>query len=414
MIRLFMLTIFSFLLMGAINVEKKIEKNQTLLDQRKQEKEELNEKIEHLGAKIVTEEKELDTLKSEIHELTGTLEEAKEEYEAKSEELKLLKGSQKNLIQTRKNVEQDMINILTRELSFFFAVNGLKMNSVDDMISQEVFDSLSQISKKNIENLQESHKKLSDQIAKLSSDIINIQRFTTEVESKRNRLSQAKKKQTEILASLKDKKSRYSKRLTRILQEQEELLTLLADLKIIQKKESARAKAKAEAKEREKERLASAPTIKPKISDEKLDVRQIGSSYHNVKTVRYRGKKTIPPLDSFEVAQKFGPYFDPVYKMKVFNESITLKPSSLGAKVKSVLGGKVVFAKETPMLQKVVIVEHPGNLHTIYAHLDKIAPTIKAGRKIKKGYTIGRVQETLMFEVTQKNLHIDPLELINI
>jgi len=51
-------------------------------------------------------------------------------------------------------------------------------------------------------------------------------------------------------------------------------------------------------------------------------------------------------------------------------------------------------------------------IHTIYAHLSKIAPTIQVGQKIKKGYVIGRVDNDLTFEVTQKNFHIDPLELI--
>ena len=60
-----------------------------------------------------------------------------------------------------------------------------------------------------------------------------------------------------------------------------------------------------------------------------------------------------------------------------------------------------------------VIIEHKDNMHTIYAQLDKIAPTIKPGRAVKKGYTIGRVDNALKFEVTLKDKHIDPLELIN-
>ena len=98
--------------------------------------------------------------------------------------------------------------------------------------------------------------------------------------------------------------------------------------------------------------------------------------------------------------------------MKVFNESVTLLTKG-DDKVKSVLDGKVVFAKDTPILKKVVIIEHKDNMHTIYAQLDKIAPTIKPGTTIKKGYTIGRIENTLKFEVTLKDKHIDPLELIS-
>ena len=36
---------------------------------------------------------------------------------------------------------------------------------------------------------------------------------------------------------------------------------------------------------------------------------------------------------------------------------------------------------------------------------------IKKGKKVKKGYTIGRVSEELIFEVTQKSYHINPIRL---
>lgn len=140
-------------------------------------------------------------------------------------------------------------------------------------------------------------------------------------------------------------------------------------------------------------------------------MRQVASSYHNINTTKYKGAKTIAPLDDFTIEKRFGPYYDPVYKMKVFNESITLVPKG-DDKVKSVLDGKVVFAKDTPILKRVVIIEHKNNIHTIYAQLDKIAPTIKPGSTVKKGYTIGRVENVLKFEVTLKDKHIDPLELI--
>ena len=148
-----------------------------------------------------------------------------------------------------------------------------------------------------------------------------------------------------------------------------------------------------------------------KIPTNDFDVRQVASSYHNINTTKYKGAKTIAPLDDFTIEKRFGPYYDPVYKMKVFNESITLVPKG-DDKVKSVLDGKVVFAKDTPILKRVVIIEHKNNIHTIYAQLDKIAPTIKPGSTVKKGYTIGRVENVLKFEVTLKDKHIDPLELI--
>jgi murein DD-endopeptidase MepM/ murein hydrolase activator NlpD len=146
---------------------------------------------------------------------------------------------------------------------------------------------------------------------------------------------------------------------------------------------------------------ASLPKVKSKTD-----------AYHSVKTKTYRGKKTISPLENFTVVKRFGPYEDPIYHIKIFNESISLKPKSANAKVKNVLNGKVILAKETTMLNNIVIVEHDNGMHTIYAHLDKIAPTVKKGKRLKQGSIIGRVNDELMFEVTQKNFHINPLQLI--
>ena len=162
--------------------------------------------------------------------------------------------------------------------------------------------------------------------------------------------------------------------------------------------------------------LAIKPKKQPKQQTQTTakndDVRVIGTSYQAGNVKRYSGSKTIAPLDKFSVKQKFGDYVDPVYNIKIFNESVVLRSATTDARVKNVLAGTIVFAKETPVLDKVVIVENGNGIHTIYAHLDKIAPTIKVGQKVKKGYVIGRVKQDLTFEVTQKNYHINPLELI--
>jgi len=39
---------------------------------------------------------------------------------------------------------------------------------------------------------------------------------------------------------------------------------------------------------------------------------------------------------------------------------------------------------------------------------------IKPGRKIKKGYVIGKVSNKLMFQATKNSKHINPLKLIRI
>ena len=172
------------------------------------------------------------------------------------------------------------------------------------------------------------------------------------------------------------------------------------------KTEKARKKARLAAKEAEKENK--------KVYKESDKVRQLNSSYTPSKTYAYRGNRTISPLRGAKLIKKFGTYVDPIYKIKIFNESITLKSPTSNSKVQNILNGKVVFAGKSSMLGKVVVVSHSRKIHTVYAGLSKIAPTIHVGAKIQKGYVVGKVSEKLIFQATKNSKHINPLKLIKI
>lgn len=173
------------------------------------------------------------------------------------------------------------------------------------------------------------------------------------------------------------KKEDYKKQLDDIQKERDELRATLEKLKIIQvQEENQRLAEKNAATKRDKAPQTAA------VGD--TGIKQIGSSYQNSNVKKYVGEKTIAPLDSFSVKRRFGDYVDPIYKIKIFNESVVLSSNTPDATVKSVLNGKVIFAKDTASMEKVVIIENGDDIHTIYAHLSKIAPTIEVGQKIKK------------------------------
>ncbi len=78
------------------------------------------------------------------------------------------------------------------------------------------------------------------------------------------------------------------------------------------------------------------------------------------------------------------------------------------------MDGKIVYAKQdSGLLENVVIIKHNNNLHTVYSHLDEIAPTLREGKWVKAGYVVGRVNDTLTFQVTKDNEHINPKDLFN-
>ncbi len=199
----------------------------------------------------------------------------------------------------------------------------------------------------------------------------------------------------------------------------EQKAAMLAEEKRKQAERKEREQARAEARKKGKKvvyttKKTTKKATKVKETPTDRNVRKVGSSYKKDKIYAYRGGKTISPIRGAKLVKKFGTYIDPIYKIKIFNESITLRAPSRNAKVKNVLNGKVVFAGSSSMLGKVVVISHSGKMHTIYAGLSKIAPTVRKGSKIKKGYVIGKVSRKLIFEATKNSKHINPMRLISL
>ncbi|MDE6958698.1 MAG: peptidoglycan DD-metalloendopeptidase family protein, partial [Helicobacter apodemus] len=339
-----------------------------------------------------------------------------EEYLQKQKSMEALSQIQKDLFQKRKKIELEIIDLMTKEASFSILLNSYQPESIRDLLTEESFKVLNQNTKQHIINLSEEQSKIVTNLQNLQEELKTLKAFIQSENKKRETLKNLHKKQQTLLANYQKEIEKYNQELKKIVQERDGLQDILVNLNILKSQEEEKRKklqelAKSEKPQPENPSPTNTKQQSQKIPTNDFDVRQVASSYHNINTTKYKGAKTIAPLDDFTIEKRFGPYYDPVYKMKVFNESITLVPKG-DDKVKSVLDGKVVFAKDTPILKRVVIIEHKNNIHTIYAQLDKIAPTIKPGSTVKKGYTIGRVENVLKFEVTLKDKHIDPLELI--
>jgi septal ring factor EnvC (AmiA/AmiB activator) len=280
----------------------------------------------------------------------------------------------------------------------------------DDLIESELLKAMIEADSRKIAKMQQTYMQTVKQSRTLSREFERLRKMIETLKRKREAAAKEKARRSELLAKLEKERKAYKARLERLQREESDLRGTLSKLNIL-KRRKQREKQR-QANKRPKRTQGAEKTVLAK--GDQLKIRKIGSSFQKHAVGRYRGPKTISPVGRAKVVKRFGAYTDPVYHIKIFNESVTLKPDRRNAKVKSVLPGKVVFAKDTPMLGKVVIVEHRNKLHTIYAKMDKIAPTIRRGKRVKKGSVIGRVEKELMFEVTQKNRHIDPLQLIRL
>lgn len=396
--------LLAFSLAFASNTKEKIKDSKNSLRSTQAMSEQLSKKLDDLAGDIVNGEKKLRGISGDITNLKGQISVLETNASKALLELDDLTKQNKELERTQKELEQNMIRIIAEDLSFDLMMSASEgKQSEESIISSQILTKLNAIAKEDFKRLSENYEDTIEKIKNKSSKINEINSSIKNYRRKQNDLQSLESTQKNTINGLKRDKEIYSKKLAKLQAQQDELRKTLEQLAIMQKQEDEAARAARE----KQERAASKGGKKGEKSQ------PMGGGYQTSSVKRYSGARTIAPLDSYSVKQKFGNYVDPIYNIKIFNESVILRSSTPDAKVKSVLNGKVVFAKETPMLENVVIIENENGIHTIYAHLSQIAPTVKVGSVVQKGYVIGRVRNDLTFEVTQRNYHIDPLEMIS-
>lgn len=389
----------NFLNASSKTIAKKIETNKSILDESKSKKMRTNLKIKILARQIKLQNKELTSLESQIVNVNNDIKEHQNLLETSKKNLDELKEKSKFLIKKKKSNEEQIVDTIIENFTSSIGIKLADESSPKELIDTEIYTLLSEHSKDQILKLNNNYEEVTLNKKENQKQIDKINDYIQERKKKKKELNQLIKHHSKSLKSLEVKHKIYQKELKSVIQKQQELSSLLEKLNILKSQELQREKIAREKrqkrllalkKKREQQRQKQTNNTQAEVEkrfaeDIDLDVKMIGSSTSGVKISRYRGKKTISPLKSFKVVKNFGKYYDPVYKIKLFNESVILKTNIPKAKVYSIFNGKIVYAKkDAGMLENVVIVQHSNGLHTIYSHLDEIAPTLKVGKWIKK------------------------------
>ncbi|MRI59114.1 MAG: hypothetical protein C6H99_06385 [Epsilonproteobacteria bacterium] len=371
---------------GYGSIDQKIKKTKSELRKTNKELRTVHLKLQRLSKQIRTLERELKSIDKRLKNLDQELSRANERYKEKKEAYDKTQKLIQDLTQKEIELRERLMELVSKEFSKSLLLTSMENPTQEDIIKEEI---LRAIQKKEELQIRQVSKQFAHTQQKLKSSKKKLVALRSQIEDllkKQSELKRLKLIKAKKLKSYESKKRSYDRTLQQLTQERASLQKTLQRLSILKR---------------------------PKKS--KIKVKNYGQkSYKKAKTTRYKGPKTIPPLDRFIILKRFGTYKDPIYNIEIPNENIELKPLEPNAKVRNVLNGRVILAKWTPHLKNVVIVKHAGGLYTIYAYLDKLAPYIKKGRKLKKGYTIGRVNNKLIFEVTKNNSHIDPLDLIKV
>ena len=404
MIRTLFVFVFSVILLQASSVEHKIKQTSKQLIRVSKNYKQINRKMAKTAEAILHQKRIIEKQNKEIAKLEEELKEKSSSYELYKKQLETLQKQSSTEAKRADKLQQELVFAIAKSVTLSILLDAHYSKDIDSIIELEILKSKLKSYKEKIRSLNAHYFKTISTISKLSNQTKSLKKAIEDIDKKRKRLLAIQRKNRADLKKLKLDKASYKRALKKLLKNQDELKRMLSRLHIIKVDEAKRKK------EREERKKAFAAASKVKTTN-LPKVKRYGKSYTNVKTKRYRGPKTIAPLASYVITKKYGTYKDPIYGIKVFNDSITMKPKRKNAKVRNIFNGKVVYADKTAMLGNVVIIEHKNGLHTIYANLSQIAPYIRKGKRIKKGYVIGRVNDELVFEATQKSMHINPIRL---
>lgn len=414
---------FIVLLQGA-TIESKIKTNEKILKKQESVKQQTSSKIKKLAKQILAQSSELKKLEKNIEGVNKDIQKHQELLDISQKELDLLNIKSKILLKRKITSEDQLIELITEDYAATKALALANENSLEELYHSEIYSLIAKNTKDEILKIDNLYMNVAQDKISNETNINKISIYIEKRKKKKKILSQLKAKHSKSLKKLNNRHKEYQAVLKKTIKKQKSLSNLLGKLNILKSKERKKdiqRKAKEQRrlaqlkKQQKKKKVQNNSQKEVQVSNAEqidLDVRMIGSSTKGVKISRYRGSKTIAPLKDYDVVKKFGTYYDPIYKIKLFNESVVLKSNRKKAKVYSVLNGKVVYAKmDSGMLENVVIVQHKNGLHTIYSHLDQISPTLRVGKWIKKGYVVGRVDSMLTFQATKNNSHINPQDL---
>jgi len=435
-------------LFAAISTEKKIQKSEKILDESLKEQKETSEQLDKVADDIKKANSENKILNSKLETLSDLYQQNEESYQASKKELSAYDASLAQINKKIEDINEEFIQVLASQSSVIHAMNQKHDPSRESIVMLEAYHILKEKNAKDMGRLKEQIDQKKREKRSIQKDRSRIKIKIDKIAKERDEFEDKKKTKEKLLEKLANDEESYRKKLQSVMDEQNALRSTLAELNILQQKEveeerriaaeqkaamlaeeqrkkalrkkraQERAQAKKEGKkvvyavkEEEEEEVTKGVAEGP---IEKVEVARRGSSYQADKVAAYSGGKTISPIQGARLIKKFGAYVDPIYKIKIFNESITLQAPSSDARVQNVLNGKVVFAGPSSMLGNVVVVAHAGQMHTVYAGLSKIAPSISKGSTIRGGYVIGKVSNKLIFQATKDSKHIDPLKLITL
>jgi septal ring factor EnvC (AmiA/AmiB activator) len=259
----------------------------------------------------------------------------------------------------------------------------------DDHLRQEYYARLvGRAHAMNRERLDSAKHALGTTQANIASAISSQSRIMGERASEAEKVERQKQQESHKLAQIEHDRAR----LERILKQKQEsarrLERMIADL-IVREEKAAEARRQAEARRRKA--AARSHAKQPKIED---DVVESGRAYgpHSL----------LWPTSSHHIRQGYGEHRNADLNTVTMNLGIDIGTDH-GSPVRAAADGVVSIVSSLPSYGTIVVLQHSGGLHTVYANLAGVS--VSASAHVKAGQTIARsgsneeLGDVLHFEV---------------
>ena len=429
-VRLFILFIFIIITIDAkkpSDLFKELENSKSSLKKANKEKTNVHRQLQRVAKRIKKLNQEILMYDKKLDKLNSYLVKEKEKYNSAMAEIDSINDTIKALDKDIENKNREFAKKISNSLGVVVAQDKSGEKDEKSVILKEFYD---KYKAKNQEEILKMSKNIEQKKALKKSLIAKrdeIFKGIKDIKEQKKLYEDEKKKRKALLKKLDKEEKIYSEKLKKIFKKRAVIRLTLAKLNIL-KEESAK---EAKRKERElKKRIRELKKLKIANKKERIKalkegravnynvaritrVKQRSSSYSRANVTNYYGRKTRPPLRAPKIVKPFGTFIDPIFKIRSFNDSVTMVSGVGDKRVFSVLNGTVSYIGKNSMLGKFVIIKHSNNIHTIYADLDVVSPFVKVNKKLKAGSVVGKVRRKLIFEATKNGKFINPKQLID-
>jgi murein DD-endopeptidase MepM/ murein hydrolase activator NlpD len=336
---------------------KQLKQTQNAIKQAQTQKKTISKQVEELDNKLNQAERELDAVEEQLGSLESQIVITKRDLERASQDA----DGQKDTLKKRVRVMYE-----TGSVGYLAVI--LESTSFSDFISR--MDFLKKIMNYDVtllKNMKSHRDNIAQQEAQLQSELDEKERLKQQIGDKKEEVASAKDNREKVLNEL------------------------VKDLKELNRLED---KLLEESKEFEKKIIAA----------------QSKEKYAG-------GKIEWPVPSSTRITSPYGYRIHPILKTKKLHTGIDIGASS-GKDVIAGNDGTVIFSGYYGGYGYTLIIDHGGQISTLYAHNSKLL--VKEGDKVKRGQTISKIGSTglstgphLHFEVRLNGKHTNPMTYLS-